>query len=62
VGFFVGGKKNESVFCALAIEIQIIFLCVGGFLIIYFIAVACPLEAVSSRLFCHKVSFQSPSV
>jgi hypothetical protein len=29
------------------IEIQIIFLCVGGFLIIYFFAVACPFKAVS---------------
>jgi len=24
---FEGGKKNESVFCAVAIEIQIIFFC-----------------------------------
>lgn len=37
-------EKNERVFCAVAIEIQIIFLCGGGFLIIYFIAVACLIE------------------
>jgi hypothetical protein len=40
------------------IEIQIIFLCVGGFLIIYFIAVACQLTAVSSRLLCLKSPFK----
>jgi len=43
---FEGGKKNESVFCAVAIEIQIIFLCGGGFLIIYFFTVACSFKAV----------------
>ena len=55
-------QKNESVFCAMAIEIQIIFLCVGGFLIIYFIAVAYQLAAVSSRLVGIKQLVQSPFV
>lgn len=39
--FFRGGfvllQKNESVFCASAIEIQIIFCAVAVFLIIYFL-------------------------
>ena len=39
-GGFEGEQKNESVFCAATIEIQIIFLCVDVFLIIYFEASA----------------------
>jgi len=54
-------KKNESVFCGSAIEIQIIFLCGGGFLL-FILSVGCPLAAVSSRLVCPKLSVQSWSV
>jgi hypothetical protein len=54
--------QSKCATCASAIEIQIVFLCVGGFLIIYFNAIACPLEAVSSRQVCLKKWVQSPSV
>ena len=51
--FFRGGfvllQKNESVFCASAIEIQIIFCAVAVFFNYLFFAVACQLLVLSCR-------------